>query len=639
MTECDVCVVRLDEVKPLSERSRRVSCVFVVLAILFGGVGIGGELYLLPEACAQTTTEYPLNIHRFSTTTDALGMITTERAVGLGHLTLNLGLFIDSESKSVEFEGSGGSYPAIESVTSGQLWITFGLWHRITLSFSQQVHISKYNLDGPNGESVQSDDGIGDSSFTLKGVIFDSERSALGVALMMRASLGFSSGLELLTDGAGPTLWPSLVLDKDWRYAGLALNLGYLLRSEQLISPLYVDQAGQALSVIDPIRVGHEATYRAGLSLKYVPSFLHHTFEVLGGIPTQVSDGALRGQRLELISGLKLIFNRGSFLTIGGGRGLIEGYTKPAWRAFMGITFHPKSSDTDGDGIIDDLDECPSEAEDIDQFEDRDGCPEPDNDHDGLNDLYDQCPNQPEDKNDFEDSDGCPDAQRDLDKDGLPDPVDSCPNEPEDMDRFADTDGCPDDDNDNDGLPDRQDRCPNDPEDYDGVEDEDGCPDEDNDKDGIPDQRDRCPMTPEDIDGDADSDGCPEQSSSAVTDSGDKLKIKGKVFFDTAKAVIKPSSYKLLLDIALFLNERPNLTKIEIQGHTDQRGRRSYNINLSEKRAAAVKRFLVKEGSVDPSRLSSKGYGPDQPLVDGDTRAARAKNRRVELVVTGRIDE
>lgn len=81
--------------------------------------------------------------------------------------------------------------------------------------------------------------------------------------------------------------------------------------------------------------------------------------------------------------------------------------------------------DRDGDGILDDTDKCPDEAEDADQFQDEDGCPDQDNDQDGVADAEDQCPTEAEDKDDFEDENGCPDT--DNDKDGLADGEDNCP--------------------------------------------------------------------------------------------------------------------------------------------------------------------------------------------------------------------
>lgn len=101
-----------------------------------------------------------------------------------------------------------------------------------------------------------------------------------------------------------------------------------------------------------------------------------------------------------------------------------------------------RRSDRDYDGIVDEEDACPDNAEDFDSFEDEDGCPDPDNDQDGLTDDVDNCPNDPEDIDGFEDEDGCPDP--DNDQDGFLDPDDQCPDEAEVVNGVDDDDGCPD---------------------------------------------------------------------------------------------------------------------------------------------------------------------------------------------------
>ena len=136
-----------------------------------------------------------------------------------------------------------------------------------------------------------------------------------------------------------------------------------------------------------------------------------------------------------------------------------------------------KRVDTDGDGLYDDEDDCPTKPEDFDKFEDDDGCPEPDNDKDTILDVDDECDNDPEDFDKFEDADGCPEI--DNDKDGLADKIDQCPDDPEDMDGFEDDDGCPETDDDGDGIADAADRCPRAPEDgvsARGGDPRDGCP-------------------------------------------------------------------------------------------------------------------------------------------------------------------
>jgi outer membrane protein OmpA-like peptidoglycan-associated protein len=102
--------------------------------------------------------------------------------------------------------------------------------------------------------------------------------------------------------------------------------------------------------------------------------------------------------------------------------------------------------DRDEDGIEDEDDACPDVPEDMDGWEDEDGCPEFDNDGDGFLDPDDGCPNEAENINGVEDDDGCPDEDppADRDGDGILDDVDRCPNEPELVNGYLDEDGCPD---------------------------------------------------------------------------------------------------------------------------------------------------------------------------------------------------
>ncbi|MFL5305513.1 MAG: OmpA family protein [Polyangia bacterium] len=248
-----------------------------------------------------------------------------------------------------------------------------------------------------------------------------------------------------------------------------------------------------------------------------------------------------------------------------------------------------------------------------------------DADGDGIADNVDKCPNDPEDKDGFQDADGCPDP--DNDADGIPDKTDKCPNDPEDKDGFQDADGCPDPDNDADGIPDKADKCPNEPEDKDNFEDADGCPDPDNDKDGVLDAADKCPNDP----GPADNNGCPKKYEHIVV-TQEKIELKQKIFFDTNKATIQPRSFSLLDEIAQVLRSRPTMT-VRIEGHTDSRGKRAHNMQLSQARAESVRQHLVGLG-IDPSRMQAQGYGPDQPIETNKTAAGREKNRRVEFLIT-----
>jgi len=73
--------------------------------------------------------------------------------------------------------------------------------------------------------------------------------------------------------------------------------------------------------------------------------------------------------------------------------------------------------------------------------------------------------------------------------------------------------------------------------------------------------------------------------------------------------------------------------KIEVDGHTDSTGTDAYNQKLSERRAAAVKEYLIKEAGVDSSKITAVGYGVAKPVADNKTAAGRARNRRVEILI------
>lgn len=159
--------------------------------------------------------------------------------------------------------------------------------------------------------------------------------------------------------------------------------------------------------------------------------------------------------------------------------------------------------DLDADGIPDSNDKCTGLLEDIDGYEDEDGCPDPDNDADGRLDSEDRCPLKKGPPQNM----GCPqETSNDRDGDGVFDLEDRCPELKEDVDAFEDEDGCPDLDNDHDGLVDASDACPAEK----GPLEKKGCPDTDRDADGFYDTQDACPDEPEDKDGFADTDGCPD---------------------------------------------------------------------------------------------------------------------------------
>jgi len=146
----------------------------------------------------------------------------------------------------------------------------------------------------------------------------------------------------------------------------------------------------------------------------------------------------------------------------------------------------------------------------------------------------------------------------------------------------------------------------------------------DSDGDGVLDSRDKCPGAPAGVW--VDANGCP----ASVLNSGSTSWTFNEINFETSKATIQSSSHAILDEIAAALAANPQL-KMIVKGHTDNTGARAFNMDLSQKRAQSVVDYLVNKGA-SPDRLAAKGYGPDRPIADNNTRVGCAKNRRVQFV-------
>jgi OOP family OmpA-OmpF porin len=238
----------------------------------------------------------------------------------------------------------------------------------------------------------------------------------------------------------------------------------------------------------------------------------------------------------------------------------------------------PPPPDTDGDGILDPNDKCPT-VKGIAKYE---GCPIPDTDKDGINDEEDKCPTVP----------------------GL-----------------ARYQGCPIPDTDKDGLNDEEDKCPT----VAGLARYQGCPIPDTDGDGVNDEEDKCITIP----GPKENFGCPVIPEEVKK----RVDVAAKnILFVTGSAKLQKSSYKGLDDVVKIMTENPGMS-LKIDGHTDNVGKDDYNQTLSENRAASVKTYLVSKG-IDESRITAEGHGETMPIADNKTAAGRQKNRRSEMVLS-----
>jgi OOP family OmpA-OmpF porin len=260
-----------------------------------------------------------------------------------------------------------------------------------------------------------------------------------------------------------------------------------------------------------------------------------------------------------------------------------------------------KMKDDDNDGVANKYDKCKTTRPGY--AVDSVGC-DLDSDKDSIVDTEDKCPETPGIRQ-FE---GCPDT----DGDGIQDALDKCPTEA----GIVQFEGCPD--TDGDGIQNSLDKCPNEA----GIAAKQGCPFVDTDKDGIDDAEDRCPT----VAGIAANRGCPEIKAEVMK----KVAVAAKgVFFESGKDVIKKESFDDLNVLAAILNADKEL-KVSIEGHTDDVGDPEKNMQLSQRRTEAVKKYLESKG-VDPSRMTATGMGSTKPVADNKTPKGRAQNRRVEF--------
>ena len=118
-----------------------------------------------------------------------------------------------------------------------------------------------------------------------------------------------------------------------------------------------------------------------------------------------------------------------------------------------------------------------------------------------------------------------------------------------------------------------------------------------------------------------------------VVVAGKEIKLKKQVHFQHDSAEILPDSQAIIEELADLMKKRADIKNVEVQGHTDDTGAAAYNLRLSQSRAQAVVDAISSHG-VDASRMTAKGYGQEKPLVPNTTEPNRAKNRRVQVMIT-----
>jgi outer membrane protein OmpA-like peptidoglycan-associated protein len=503
-------------------------------------------------ASAQEVTQIDLNQFRpAELATDGFALSTAD---GQGHKRFGFMVYIDYNDDALVFEqrGTGTTSSVVHRQLTGHLNWNLGLVDHLVIFMDVAYH---FTIDA--GDSAQAGlppgggfdyllpngGHFGDVYFGARGNILGTRDDVFQLALQAPYLGGWFE--LLMTFNAGDVV-------------RIPIQAGYKLG----ISP------GQ--QVTPNLFVGNEFTFGGGLLLMLGQDQFMISAEAFGRTAAN-STTQFWGREetpVEVLGGFKYLHPKGFVVGISGSAGVAPGYGAPDWRTvgMIGFTMPGEEPvvDLDGDGILDDVDECPNEPEDIDGFQDEDGCPDPDNDGDGVLDV----------------NDGCPD-------------------DAEDIDGFEDEDGCPDPDNDGDGILDVDDQCPNEP----GPPENNGCPDPDRDGDGVPDRVDNCPDEPGTVEnqpGTVENHGC--QDAQLVVIGAGQLEILEKVYFKTGSHKLQPRSFALLDNVAKVMNAHPEIELIRVEGHSDSTGSLKFNMRLSKRRADTVVRYLVGRGKVTKER-------------------------------------
>lgn len=539
-----------------------------------------GLALLAPLLCAAGT-----DISRYRIPMGPGGLLAESDTQTLAPWSMNLRLVFGYADKPLLWRYDDNTYERVISQrVDGEVSASLGIIQFVDVGIASRLTMYQ---DGPTGAGLGDlrGAGVGDLRLMPRIQFADERTYGYGGALIAEVILPTGEADKFRGNGTvafrPKAIGSYTVSDKMRVLASLALHL----RSETFVAGMRLEDdwevhAGASYDITNP----YLPFYASAELTAYAPA----TFSQSG----QTTLEALLGGHGRVTETL--------LASVGFGVGLSSGIGQPNYRVLLGMAFSPKNEDQDGDGIADSRDQCPYVKEDRDDFDDGDGCPEPDNDGDGIDDIDDKCPNEAEDFNAFEDEDGCPDkSSLDTDKDGIVDAEDRCPTVPEDFDDFKDEDGCPETDNDIDGVPDSQDQCPDEKETINGIDDEDGCADE-------------------------------GEGVTQLVES--QIEIKETILFESGKAILKAASKPILDQVALQILAHPEIIMVRIEGHTDSYGDANANLMLSQERAEEVRQYLIGRG-IAPDRLQAEGFGESVPIASNATRAGRSKNRRVDFVI------
>ncbi len=545
---------------------------------------------------AQSSEGFALN--RFDPSERGSDWFSTESLDLRGTHRAAFGLVADWAHKPLVLYDKDGDEMAavVENQLFAHLGFGYVMWDRVRFGLSAPVALVNAGEE-VGGASIEEGATIGDlrlgGDVRLMGVYGDPLTAAFGMHVHLP-----TGSQEAFTGDGKVRIVPRLAVAGNVGAMAYSGRLGLNVRTQN-------ENFGD-----EPF--GSEMLFGAAVGARLMEGKLLVGPEVYGS--TVVSDGgdglfSRKTTPFELIAGGHYRIGDQWRLGAGVGPGLTRGFGAPKVRVLASIEWFPgvekapppPPSDRDGDGILDGDDACPEVAGVRSDDPSKHGCPLPsDRDGDGVVDDQDACPDEPGVATEDPKTNGCP-LPKDRDGDGVVDEQDACPDEPGVKTNDPRTNGCP--------LP------------------------KDRDGDGILDELDACPDQPGVASDDPKKNGCPKAEI-----VGKEIRILERVEFDTNKATIRPESDPVLSAVLDILKKYPDITKISVEGHTDNRGGAGHNMQLSRKRAAAVVEWLTSRG-IDAGRLTSKGWGQSKTIDTNDTPEGRQNNRRVEFHIIERTEK
>jgi hypothetical protein len=347
---------------------------------------------------SATAQERTLDVQRFRPAFDDAGFLGMDGTRTLPPYRFAFTLFLDLAIDPVALELNKEQYVPVEQRIVTHLAAEVGLFGRLNAALYLPLILHQEGQNPPmNGAELDSF-AVADPEIVLRYRFLgenmgdrDAPRDGPGVALQLSSSLPIGTEDAFAGEGAVRTE-AALLADFQLLEAGAGVSIGWRHH--------FRDAPSGGLPKHD------ELTFGVALKLPLPPlPVLIPVLELRGAT-------AFESRTTALELGLGAHLNLGDvIITLAGSAGLSDGYGSPDGRVVLGVRWSPSDSDKDGDGISDSEDQCPYLAEDLDGFNDSDGCPDPDNDNDLVPDVDDRCPTEQAEEGHDEDEDGCTDPK------------------------------------------------------------------------------------------------------------------------------------------------------------------------------------------------------------------------------------